>query len=244
VAEPVTFFYGQRWLDRFEFSPEDSHHLVRVLRYGAGDVVWAIDGSGTAFEVRLLDDAPRKAAGEIISSRRAHHELSRNVILIPGLIQQSKMDWLVEKAIELGATEIRPAATGGKVGPGRLKRWERISRSAAKQCLRGVIPKVSAPEPLEQIISDLPAGGVRIVADMQGTNELPDLASEGPVTLAVGPERGFSQAARELLVAAGFESLCLGRRRLRAETAAVTLLGIVAQQLFTRAPVGSQSSSE
>jgi 16S rRNA (uracil1498-N3)-methyltransferase len=231
MAEPVTFFFGRKWLDRFEFSPEDSHHLIRVLRYAAGDVVWAIDGSGTAFEVRLTTDAPRHATGEIITSRSAHNEPSREVILIQGLIQQSRMDWLVEKATELGVWEVRPAATGGKVGPGRLKRWERICRSAAKQCLRGHVPKVSAPEALERILSDLPAGGMRILADMQGEKGLGGSAPDGPVALAVGPERGFSASARELLRAAGFRSVCLGSRRLRSETAAVTLLGLVAHEL-------------
>jgi 16S rRNA (uracil1498-N3)-methyltransferase len=235
MAEPVTFFFGRRWLDRFEFSAEDSHHLVRVLRHAAGDVVWGIDGSGTAFEVRLTDDAPRKAKGEIIHSLSDHNEPSRDLILIQGLIQQSKMDWLVEKATELGAREVRPAATGGKVGPGRLKRWERICRSAAKQCLRGRIPTVSAPLPLEEILANLPAGGTRILADFQGSSKFPDPGSDGPLVLAVGPERGFSAQARQALLDDGFQPLCLGSRRLRAETAAVTLLSVAGRELSREA---------
>lgn len=227
----VTFFFGKRILNQFEFSPEDSHHLVRVLRHETGDVIWAIDGSGTAMEVELSSVTPRIATGNIVAEHPGHNELSQPLILVCGMIQPGKMDWLVEKSVELGTSHVHTVRTRIKPGPGRRMRWARLARSAAKQCRRGYVPQIEAPATLEEVISRLPEGGCRLLADPDGSKGLPEAMRGGPVTVAVGPESGFSPSEKRLMEDNGFITVSLGLRRLRAETAAVSMLSLVALRL-------------
>jgi 16S rRNA (uracil1498-N3)-methyltransferase len=230
MSGPVTLFFGTRRLDRFEFAAEDAHHLCRVLRHIAGDRVWALDGNGSAYEVALETVAPRHVEGRIVGTYPNLNEAAAETILLQGLIGQSKMDWLVEKATELGVTEIRPLLGGPRIGPGRLKRWQRIARSASKQCRRARVPLLSDPVELEHHLRALPAESVRLLADPEGKRELPDLPIDGAIVVAVGPEKGFDRATRRGLLDASFQPVSLGPRRLRAETAAVCMLSLLAQK--------------
>lgn len=227
---PVTLFFGSRRLDRFEFAPEDSHHLCRVLRHSAGDRVWALDGRGSVYEVALEEVTPRHVQGSILAAYPGLNEPHAGTVLLQGLIGQSKMDWLVEKATELGATEIRPLSGSPKIGPGRLKRWQRIARSAAKQCRRARVPTIHEPAEAAVHLADLSSSALRLLADPAGVRELPQPCAGQEIVLAVGPEKGFDQVTREALMAASFKPVSLGPRRLRAETAAVCLLSLVAQR--------------
>jgi 16S rRNA (uracil1498-N3)-methyltransferase len=136
------------------------------------------------------------------------------------------MDWVVEKATELGVHEIRPIQGGFAPGPGRVRRWSRIARSAAKQCCRGCVPEVHAPASLDLHLAELPAGGRRLLADFGGESPSNSRLQGDRVVLAVGHDSGFGTAEIELLKAAGFETVSLGSRRLRTETAVVTLLAL------------------
>jgi len=226
---PVTLFFGTRRLHRFEFAPEDSHHLCRVLRHNEGDLVWAIDGFGSVYEVVLDEIKARQVTGTIQAEHRGLSEPEAPTILLQGLIGQSKMDWLVEKATELGVTEIRPLLGGPRIGPGRLKRWQRIVRSAAKQCRRARVPTLFDPGELRIHLADVPLKSVRLLADPAGAPDLPKLNAGSSIVLAVGPEKGFDPVSREALLADSFLPVSLGPRRLRAETAAVCLLSLVAR---------------
>lgn len=227
----ITFFFGRRVLRRFEFSPEDSHHLVRVLRHVTGDVIWAIDGSGTALEVELDSVSPRNATGTIVTEHPGYNELPQPLILVCGMISGGKMDWLVEKSVELGVQRVHTVNASINPGPGRLMRWARLSRSAAKQCKRSYVPEIDAPADLEEVISRLPKSGLRLLADPDGSPAFPETMGERSVTVAVGPEKGFSQADKSLMIESGFSLVSLGLRRLRAETAAVSILSLVSQRL-------------
>lgn len=232
MADPITLFYGKRIASRFEFSSEDAHHLCRVLRHTTGDRVWAIDGSGTAYEVELEHIGARKATGLICDEHPRFNEPPRRILLLQGLIQQSKMDWLVEKATELGTTDILPVASTAKVGPGRQRRWQRLARSAAKQCRRGLIPSIQQPQPLDDIIAGLPDSSARFLLDPEGASDYPlDTDTPASIVLAVGPEKGFSAAQLEQLDHSGFVRISLGIRRLRAETAAVAALALLQPHL-------------
>jgi len=233
MTEAVTFFFGKRLANRFEFAAEDSHHLCRVLRHSEGDLICAIDGSGTMYEVRLEEVRPRRTVGAIINQHTNHNESPLPIILVQGLVQQSKMDWLVEKATELGVHEIRPVAGGARVGPGRQKRWLRLARSAAKQCRRGRIPEILEPGPLSDILAALPDPAHRLLLDPGGQPEIPlSLQCDHPVIIAVGPEKGFSAPELNQFRSAGFEVISLGMRRLRAETAAIAGLAALNQHLL------------
>ncbi len=224
MSEPITLFFGSRILERFELAPEDTHHAVRVLRHKKGDIIWCIDGSGSLFGIQLDKTGSRTAGGTIVSERHAHNEPPLETTLVCGLTLVSRMDWLIEKATELGVTTVRPVEGRRHVGPGRIKRWERMARSAAKQCRRGRIPDICAPAPLDAILSDLPGDSLRLLADASGGA----LPFPGPkvdrVVVAVGPDIGFSTDERKSLLQNGFRPVSLGARRLRTETAAVAIL--------------------
>ena len=235
MPDPITLFFGKRLAGRFEFSSEDAHHMCHVLRNGVGDRIWAINGSGTAFEVELDQVEARKAYGVICSELPDFNEPACEIILMQGLIQQSKMDWLVEKATELGTTEIRPVCSKAKVGPGRMRRWERLARSATKQCLRGLIPAVHEPQDLNTALADLPADSQRFLLDPGGqAGYVIDPANAGPIVLAVGPEKGFTDDQLDTFGEAGFLRITLGIRRLRAETAAIAALSMLQPHLLGR----------
>jgi 16S rRNA (uracil1498-N3)-methyltransferase len=227
MSGPVTLFFGRRAGDRFEFTAEDAHHLARVLRHKAGDRIWALDGEKAVYEVELESIDARRVVGVIVAEHAGLNEPAVPTILMVGTIGQTKMDWLIEKATELGVTAVWPLAGRPQVGPGRLGRWRRIARSAAKQCRRAVVPKVSEPLPLSERLAELPAGSMRILAEPDGTVKLPPLAGK-VIVLAVGPEKGFEPGERAALLAAGFHAVSLGLRRLRSETAAMALLALVA----------------
>jgi 16S rRNA (uracil1498-N3)-methyltransferase len=190
--------------------------------------VWAIDGLGSVYEVLLEETQARQVTGTIQAEHKGLNEPEVPTILLQGLVGQSKMDWLVEKATELGVTEIRPLLGGPRIGPGRLKRWQRIVRSAAKQCRRSRVPTLFDPGELRTHLADIPLKSVRLLADLTSAPGFPKLDAGSPIVLAVGPEKGFDPVAREALLAASFLPVSLGPRRLRAETAAVCLLSLVA----------------
>lgn len=224
---PVTFFYGVRERGRFQLSPEDSHHAIRVLRHVPGDRLWCIDGSGTAFEVLLDTPDVRAAEGVIDREHPWFNESPGRTELLCGLTQPARMDWVVEKATELGVHEIRPIEGASAPGPGRLRRWSRIARTAAKQCHRGFIPQIFEPSSVGEHLESLEPGGLRLVADPMGAGVPEGVGNAPRRILAVGHDKGFSRAEAGLLAEAGFQPIGLGRRRLRTETAAIAFLARV-----------------
>jgi 16S rRNA (uracil1498-N3)-methyltransferase len=238
MSAPVTFFFGRNRGGRFTLDPEDSHHAVRVLRHKPGEVLWCIDGSGPAFEVELERDDPRAAAGSVVALHPHWNEPAVDLFLLTGMTQPSRMDWLIEKATELGVGTILPVLGRYKPGPGRKRRWSRIARSAAKQCQRGRIPEVFEPAPLEELLDHLPESSRRLVATLEAHE--PILESNGglPVVLAIGHDSGFAEAENALLAKAGFRPISLGARRLRTETAVLSALQAIHSLLPYRSPSG------
>jgi 16S rRNA (uracil1498-N3)-methyltransferase len=227
MIAPVTFFFGRHHTGRFTLDAEDSHHAVRVLRHKPGDVLWCIDGSGPAFEVELERDDPRSAEGSVLDTHSEWNEPQVDLYLLTGMTQPSRMDWLIEKATELGVRSILPVKGRYKPGPGRKRRWSRIARSAAKQCQRGRVPEVSEPAALEELLRHLPEPSLRLVASLEATDGLSTSDGVLPVILAVGHDNGFSEPEKRLLAEAGFQPVSLGARRLRTETAVISALQAV-----------------
>jgi len=229
MVSPVTFFFGSRHQERFQLSPEDSHHAVRVLRHGPGDILWCIDGSGTAFEVLLAEADSRAAQGTIVREHSRFNEPAAQIELLCGMTQPARMDWVVEKATELGVHKIYPVLGGQAPGPGRVRRWSRIARGAAKQCCRGVVPQVFEPAALATQINLLAPGGLRIRAEVGGGKWPVQEVPPDRMVLAIGRDNGFSEPEVSLLADSGFTPVDLGPRRLRAETAVVAVLTLVSK---------------
>ena len=206
-------------------SLRESHHLLEVLRAKVGDRFTVFDAEREAL-AEVVDLGP-PVRYRILEERRPEREVGVEVILYPALLKGDKLADVVRMATELGATRIQPVITRHAVpkamGEGKLKRLQAIAVEAAKQSGRLFVPEVLPPIPLREV-PEVAQGLVAHVGARALVREVLDLGK--PLALAVGPEGGFAEEEVELLRERGFTPVTLGRRILRAETAALTLLAL------------------
>jgi 16S rRNA (uracil1498-N3)-methyltransferase len=212
-------------------------HLLRVLRLGVGDACVLFNGDGRDYDARIVAAGRRDAAVEITARRIVDNESPLRIVLLQGIARSEKMDWILQKATELGVVAFVPVLSerstvrlsGERVGR-RLEHWRQVVVAACEQSGRARVPEVSAPEALQAAVVALPDDVLRLLLDpaaSAGTASLPAPGTAG-CCLAIGPEGGWSRHDRALLMAAGFSALRLGPRVLRTETAG--LAGIAALQ--------------
>ena len=223
--------------DRVTFDADETRHLRRVLRLGPGDVVEALDGTGTMLTVRIESAAPRGAEGTVLSRTAHRTESPLRLVLAQGIAKGDKMETIIRMATELGVTQVVPLTTARavvKVEPGRrearVTRWKRVAQEAAKQSGRAVIPEIARPQPLDEWLAARKSGGL-LVCLWEGalTALVPQLpqALVTDATLVVGPEGGLESAEAGTLEKAGAVVGNLGGRILRAETAGPVGLAIL-----------------
>jgi 16S rRNA (uracil1498-N3)-methyltransferase len=210
-------------------------HVTRVLRLAAGDPITLFDGSGTDYDAVLRVVARSGVSAEIGESRTVHRESPLTVTLLQGVSRGARMDTVMQKATELGVRSIQPVLAERSVvrldaerSLSRLEHWQRIAISACEQCGRSVVPEVLPPRSLTDTLASLDPGTVGLTLDPAGTSGLNELlGSASCVTLAIGPEGGFTGNEIEALTHAGFRGLRLGPRILRTETAPLAALAIL-----------------
>jgi 16S rRNA (uracil1498-N3)-methyltransferase len=205
---------------------EEGRHLVEVLRAGVGDRFTVFDESREAL-AEVVDLGP-PVRYRILEERRPEREVGVEVVLYVALLKGDKLSEVVRAATELGATRIQPLITRHSVpkemGEGKLRRLKAIAKEAAKQSGRLWVPEVLPPIPLKAV-PEVEQGLVAHVGARALVREVLDLNRN--LSLAVGPEGGFAEEEVALLRERGFAPVSLGRRILRAETAATALLAIV-----------------
>lgn len=209
----------------------EAHHLLRVLRARPGDAVLLFDGAGRRWEGRLAE-AGRAEALLTGLSPRPPNEPPFALVLAQCLPKGDRWPWILEKGTELGVTCFAPLRSrrtvGGQDGKDRTERWAAVAAAAAKQCERALLPEVLPPADLEAFLQGLgppPAGEARLACVERSAEPAPwPEALPQRVLLAVGPEGGWAPDEVTALEGAGFLSLSLGPRILRAETAAVAAL--------------------
>jgi 16S rRNA (uracil1498-N3)-methyltransferase len=208
-------------LDGDEFS-----HLVHVMRKNAGEEIRVVDGKGTAYDVRLGELKKHAVRCAILRSEKQHHEPPRSVSLAVGVLKNpSKFDFLVEKAVELGVTEIIPLRSERAIARhARSDRWQKLALAAMKQCGRSFLPQVRELTPLEDLLADGSRFDLSLVAH-EGAEGAGDAGIDKPavrtVRVLIGPEGGFSESEIGAALEAGYKLLYFGNRRLRSETAAI-----------------------
>ncbi len=200
-------------------------HHARVARVSPGEAVEVLNLDGAVGVGKLSRWDGRSCWVDVESVDWERGEPPAPLVLALAVLHTQAFDWAVEKATEVGATEIVPVLSrlvqGGK-HLSRVSRWRRITASAVAQCGRSRPATVAEPLPLESLLAT--ANGVRLVADPRATPpEWLEVGREG-ITVLVGPEGGFTDEEEEAIRAAGFAGLLLGPRILRAETAAVAAL--------------------
>jgi 16S rRNA (uracil1498-N3)-methyltransferase len=209
--------------------PAEAHHATQVLRHRAGDELNAIDGAGTFFRMRLEAPAGKGFAVTVLTQEAEWGEPGRRVgLLFAPVKTKDRLEVMLEKAVELGATDLYPALTKRterrKLNPERL---QKRLLAATKQCLRSRVPRLHPPHDLEAWLGNAAlhqAFPNRWIAHCETTPEQTGNFSTGNHLVAIGPEGDFTPEEIAQADAAGFRALYLGQNRLRTETAAIFAL--------------------
>ncbi len=238
-------------------APEETKHLVRVLRTPPGSRVLLADGRGRFLDGELTGVRAGRAELVVRAVREDPRETRPpRLELICGVVKGARFAQALEKAVELGAHAVRPLVAARSVvepGAARAQRWQALARAAAKQAGRALVPLVHAPADLEACLSGLD-GGVCWYGEEAARDGAPASALQTPLTLgellaapppavpvlawAVGPEGGWSDEERRLLAGAGARPVRLGPHRLRTETAAAAGLLLLMALREAAAPPG------
>jgi 16S rRNA (uracil1498-N3)-methyltransferase len=224
-------------------------HLQRVLRLGVGDACVLFNGDGHDYAARISSVGKRELLVDVEDVRAVDNESPLRITLLQGVARGEKMDWILQKATELGVAAVLPVDSersevklDGARAQRRVAHWRSVLVSACEQCGRARVPAIEPPQPLAATLSRLPVGGVRLLLDPHGERTMPQLrpttgadVGEGglprqrpsrafDIVLAVGPEGGWSPRDREQLHGADFVGLRLGPRILRTETAGIAAI--------------------
>lgn len=207
-----------------------AHHAERVLRLSIGDALVLFDGEGGECAGTLLT-LGRQAAARLGPRQPVERESPVQITLVQALASGDKMDWVVQKAVELGAVAIQPVAAersvlklSGERAAKRVAHWQQIAVAACEQSGRNRVPAVGDVMSLERYLAR-PAEGPRFVLAPGAEGALRHKARPaGPLSVLIGPEGGWSPAELELAARAGCEPLALGPRVLRTETAGLAVL--------------------
>ena len=207
-------------------------HAVRVLRLRAGDVVTLFNGDGNEYPAMLIAAGARELRAAIEAVATPMRESPLRITLLQAIARGEKMDWIVQKATELGVARIVPIETERSEvkldptrGEKRLDHWRAVVIAACEQCGRNTLPRIEAPVPLAAWLdaNAVPPTAARWLLHPDGAIRARDLQAPPPATLelAVGPEGGFGETDLATLRAHDFRGLTLGPRILRTETAGI-----------------------
>jgi 16S rRNA (uracil1498-N3)-methyltransferase len=221
--------------------PDDVVRHVHVLRLQTNDAITLFDGTGGEYDARLFEIGKRTATAHIDAFIERDAEPPYRVALAQGVAGGDKMDWLIEKAVELGVASVIPLTAergvvrlSGERAIRRQSHWQALARAACEQCGRNRVPDVSPPQELDKWLHGLPPvrdGELRLLLSPRAElsfSSLPAQAPAAPVTFAIGPEAGFSPTEEATIADAGFITLGLGPRILRTETAGIAVLAALA----------------
>ncbi|MBW4579301.1 MAG: 16S rRNA (uracil(1498)-N(3))-methyltransferase [Tildeniella nuda ZEHNDER 1965/U140] len=240
VVKPEQLQNGQLVL-----APSQQHYLKRVLRLAEGDRFIAMDGLGRAWLARLVQTSEPRMQAEIVESITTHTELPIRVTLVAALPKGNGFDDVVRQATELGVDQILPVMSDRTLlhpSTQKVERWQRITNEAAEQSERLCVPRIAEPisftEHLQQE-SDRQQTDARLqkyLCVARGAHyhlldrlrlSIPDSVSAS-IVIAIGPEGGWTDAEIERAIAAGYQTVSLGTRILRAVTAPLVALSLVA----------------
>ncbi len=215
-----------------ELTGEEFEHAKNVLRIGVGAEVILLDNSGKEYTAVVASVEKKRMLLNVVREEVGEREAATDVCLLFGYLKNAdKNEFIVQKAVELGVKEIGVFSSefsSAYMNVNKLERLNKVAKEAAKQCLRATAPEVVYYDTLEKALN---AGGRyenKLFACEFATESKTDIATlSGRTAIVIGSEGGFSRAEEESASSLGYASISLGKRILRAETAAVALTSVV-----------------
>lgn len=224
--------------ERFHIDAQDSHHITKVLRMQVGNIITVCDTNKTDYECEITS-LGENVEVQIISKAVNKTEPNLKITLYQALPKADKLEFIIQKAVELGVTEIVPIQTkfcvakaDEKTFEKKLVRYNKIAFEAAKQCSRGIIPTVSHIISFEQAINNAlsESGKDNCICYYEGGGKTthsiikPDITN---ISFFIGSEGGFSETEIELVKKSGINTGTLGKLILRCETAPIVALTLI-----------------
>ncbi len=218
-------------------------HIKDSLRVAIGETLWFSDGQGTRYRAELNAVSKRAVIGQILEIIQEPAHVAPRLILGQSLLKGEKMDWVIQKATELGVHEIIPVESRQSVVrlktdrlDHQLTRWQRIALEAAQQSEQWRVPTVAKPQSLTTLLtSGKTTSIILMLAERQGGKNLQTIAlpqvTSGSLLVLIGPEGGWSQEELGMAEQRGVEPVTLGEQILRAETAAIATISILQSRL-------------
>jgi 16S rRNA (uracil1498-N3)-methyltransferase len=216
-----------------------ANHIVRVLRLDVGAAVTLFDGTGGEYAARIQSLRKDAVLVEVGAHAATERESPLDVTLAQGISRGERMDWVIQKATELGVRCIIPLMTSRSVvrldarqAEKKSQHWRGISIAACEQCGRNRLPELTPPRELQEFLaSQAPKDAMRLLLAPAGDLRIGDIKALEKIILLIGPEGGLAPEEASAALARGYLGVRLGPRILRTETAAIAALAAL-QQAF------------
>lgn len=226
----------------------DAHHITRSLRMSVGDPITICDGRGTDYRCVIIGISRELVEARVIEVLASENEPDVAVTLFMSLTKGEKMDFAIQKSVELGVRTIVPVLSGrcvvrpdGRSAGNRLERWNKIALEASKQSCRGYVPKVTEIVGYDRAIMMASEYSLKMIAYERSifpVGELLSSAAYSDAAVFTGPEGGYEEEEIEAAEKMGIVPVLLGKRILRAETAPLCILSIIHYQAELNAGKG------
>lgn len=230
--------------DTIKITNTDVNHIKRVLRMDTGNSLTICDGMGNDYEAKISDIKETQIICNILSKKKSDTEPPIEVTLFQCLPKASKMDYIIQKATELGIFSIVPCSSmrcvvkldDKKSQEKKCERWQKISSEAAKQCGRGIIPKICMPMTLNEVLlasKEYDLFFVPYECEEQTNIKSVLISAQNPkkVAFLIGPEGGFDISEIDQIKKANIQTVTLGKRILRTETAGEAVLSMIMYEI-------------
>ncbi len=224
-------------------SEKVAHQVRDVLHMHSGEQLVLLDNSGEEFVAEIIRTERKIVEVQIVERRPGKSESPVSIILCQGLLKSARFEWILEKGTELGVSVFSPIlcrrSTAGleDAGPAKIQRWQRIIQEATEQCGRSRLPSLLPIRPLKQAINEIPHNALALIPwEEEHTQSLHNALQaqkqqQKTVVLFIGPEGGLTSEEITLAQQHGVQSVTLGQRILRAETAALAAVANVMYEL-------------
>jgi len=214
--------------NRISITDEKAHYLASVLRCGKGNSLIIFDGKGNCFRTTIVTADKREVVAEVAEKIPCNLESDLNITLVQGLLKGEKMDMVVQKTTELGVKEILPVITGRSQlrDTKKIARWRKIAEEASRQSGRSIVPVVHETVEFDNFLSAHDSIHGLVFYEEEGVGLTEAVSSLIPRNssffVLIGPEGGFTKEEINLAKEKGLIVASLGKRILRAETAAIS----------------------